>query len=87
MYTKLGNGTIRDLTLDTNTDTVYTHPSEKQCNYSYTHPTTRQCSRSGDAITDIKTYTIDMNQTAITFTNGMLYVSCDILIRYVIIEF
>ena len=29
VYTKLGNGTIRDLTLDTNT--VYTHPSTKQC--------------------------------------------------------
>ena len=34
VYTKLGNGTIRDLTLDTNTDTVYTHPSYKVCNYS-----------------------------------------------------
>ena len=34
VYTKLGNGTIRDLTLDTNTDTVYVHPSYKVCNYS-----------------------------------------------------
>ena len=34
VYTKLGNGTIRDLTLDTNTDTVYTHPTYKVCNYS-----------------------------------------------------
>lgn len=32
MFAKLGNGTVRDLTLDTNT--VYTHPSTKQCNYS-----------------------------------------------------
>lgn len=31
VYTKLGNGTIRDLTLDTNTDTVYTHPAVQQC--------------------------------------------------------
>ena len=30
-----------DLTKDTNT--VYTHPTAKQCNYSYTHPTTKQC--------------------------------------------
>ena len=28
----MGNGTVRDLTLDTNT--VYTHPATKQCNYS-----------------------------------------------------
>ena len=34
VYTKLGNGTIRDLTLDTNTDTVYTHPTYKVCNYA-----------------------------------------------------
>lgn len=32
-YIKYGNS-IRDLTLDTNTDTVYTHPSYKVCNYS-----------------------------------------------------
>ena len=32
MFCKLGNGTIRDLTLDTNT--VYTHPSTIQCNAS-----------------------------------------------------
>ena len=31
VYTKLGNGTIRDLTLDTNTYTVYTHPAVQQC--------------------------------------------------------
>lgn len=42
MYAKLGNGTVRDLTQDTNT--VYTHPATKQCNYSYTHPATRVCS-------------------------------------------
>ena len=29
VYCKLGNGTVRDLTLDTNT--VYTHPTTKQC--------------------------------------------------------
>ena len=32
VFAKLGNGTVRDLTLDTNT--VYTHPTTKQCNYS-----------------------------------------------------
>lgn len=32
MFAKLGNGTVRDLTLDTNT--IYTHPATKQCNYS-----------------------------------------------------
>lgn len=32
-YMKYGSG-VRDLTLDTNTDTVYVHPSEKQCGYS-----------------------------------------------------
>ena len=32
VFCKLGNGTIRDLTLDTNT--VYTHPSTIQCNAS-----------------------------------------------------
>ena len=31
MFAKLGNGTVRDLTLDTNT--VYTHPSSKQCSW------------------------------------------------------
>lgn len=46
VYTKLGNGTIRDLTLDTNT--VYTHPSTKQCNYYYTHPATKQCNYNVD---------------------------------------
>jgi len=48
VYTKLGNGNIRDLTLDTNTDTVYTHPSYKVCNYSYTHPSEKQCNYSVD---------------------------------------
>ena len=28
------------------TDTVYTHPSAKQCNYSYTHPSAKQCNAS-----------------------------------------
>lgn len=32
VFCKLGNGTVRDLTLDTNT--VYTHPTTKQCDYS-----------------------------------------------------
>ena len=32
VFCKLGNGTVRDLTLDTNT--VYTHPSAIQCNAS-----------------------------------------------------
>lgn len=41
VFAKLGNGSVRDLTLDTNT--VYTHSSTKQCNYVYTHPTTKQC--------------------------------------------
>lgn len=35
-----------DLTKDTNT--VYTHPTAKQCNYSYTHPTTKQCNYAPD---------------------------------------
>lgn len=41
MFAKLGNGTVRDLTIDM--DTVYTHPSTKQCNYSYVHPREVQC--------------------------------------------
>ena len=32
VYAKLGNGTVRDLTLDTNT--VYRHPSTKQCSWT-----------------------------------------------------
>ena len=48
VYTKLGNGTIRDLTLDTNTDTVYTHPSYKVCNYSYSYPAEKQCNYNVD---------------------------------------
>ena len=32
------------MTIDTNT--VYTHPSTKQCSYTYNHPTTKQCSYS-----------------------------------------
>lgn len=32
MFAKLGNGTVRDLTLDTNT--VYTHPATKQCTWN-----------------------------------------------------
>ena len=43
-YCKLGNGTVRDLTQDT----IYTHPSSKQCNYSYTHPTSKQCNWTPD---------------------------------------
>lgn len=39
-YCKLGNGTVRNLCQDT----IYTHPSTKQCDYSYVHPTTKQCS-------------------------------------------
>ena len=47
MFAKLGNGTVRDLTLDTNT--VYTHPSTKQCNYSYVHPASKQCTWTPDS--------------------------------------
>ena len=43
-YCKLGNGAVRDLTQDT----IYTHPSSKQCNYSYTHPTSKQCNWTPD---------------------------------------
>ena len=43
-YVKYGSG-IRDLTQDTNT--VYTHPSYKVCNYSYTHPAEKQCNFQG----------------------------------------
>ena len=75
VYTKLGNGIIRDLTLDTNT--IYTHPSTKQCNYSYTHPTTRQCSRSGDAITDVRTYTISRN-TEVSINPGCYILAASI---------
>ena len=32
VYCKLGNGTVRDLTQDTNT--VYTHPTTKQCTWN-----------------------------------------------------
>ena len=32
VFAKLGNGTVRDLTLDTDTNTVYTHPYDIQCN-------------------------------------------------------
>lgn len=32
VYCKLGNGSVRDLTQDTNT--IYTHPATKQCNYT-----------------------------------------------------
>ena len=46
VFAKLGNGLVRDLTLDTNT--VYTHPTTKQCNYSYAHPTEKQCSYTPD---------------------------------------
>lgn len=42
---KYGSG-VRDLTQDTNT--VYTHPSTKQCNYSYTHPAEKQCNYNVD---------------------------------------
>lgn len=69
---------IRDLTQDTNTDTVYVHPSEKQCNYSYTHPITRQCSRSGDAITDIQTYNITTDDTAMTVSEGSYIMICTV---------
>lgn len=29
-------------------DTVYTHPSTKQCNYTYTHPSSKQCTWTPD---------------------------------------
>lgn len=44
---KYGSG-IRDLTQDTNT--VYTHPSYKVCNYSYVHPAEKQCNFQGAQI-------------------------------------
>ena len=34
--------------IDLAKDTVYTHPTAKQCNYSYTHPTTKQCNYAPD---------------------------------------
>ena len=42
VFCKTMLGTIKDLTEDN--DTIYVHPSQKQCDYSYTHPTTKQCS-------------------------------------------
>lgn len=52
-------------------DTVYTHPSSKQCSYSYTHPTTRVCSRESDPITDIKTYTTPSARSKVTLDIGV----------------
>ena len=46
MYCKLGNDTIRDLTQDN--DTIYVHPTTKQCNYSYEHPSEKQCDYEPD---------------------------------------
>ena len=37
-----------DSTIELTKDTVYTHPSTKQCNYAYTHPTSKQCNYSVD---------------------------------------
>ena len=67
VYCKLGNNTIRDLTQDT----IYTHPSSKQCNYTYTHPATKQCNYSPDLSECLQgtafTYNIRANYQAITF--------------------
>ena len=46
VYCKLGNDTIRDLTQDN--DTIYVHPTTKQCNYSYEHPSEKQCDYEPD---------------------------------------
>lgn len=34
--------------IDLTKDTIYTHPTNKQCNYSYIHPTTKQCNYNVD---------------------------------------
>ena len=88
VYTKLGNGTIRDLTLDTNTvythpvnkvcNYNYVHPSTKQCNYSYTHPSTRQCSKSDDAITSVQTLSIGNYYTNLNVSEGSYIVACKV---------
>ena len=67
LYTKLGNGTIRDLTLDTNTDTVYVHPAEKQCNYNV--DLSNYVTKS-DLGASIKTNVIDDVRGSITYTSA-----------------
>lgn len=46
VYCKLGNDHVRDLTQDN--DTIYVHPTAKQCSYSYEHPSEKQCKYEPD---------------------------------------
>lgn len=39
----LFSGSYNDLTNKPTIPSAYTHPSEKQCNYSYSHPSAKQC--------------------------------------------
>ena len=45
-------------------DTVYTHPSTKQCNYTYTHPSSKQCTWTPDGSSFYVTGAYDGNGNA-----------------------
>lgn len=49
------------------TDTVYTHPTTKQCNYSYIHPSTIQCNA---ATNDHKHSASDITSGTLPLTRG-----------------
>ena len=48
-------------------DTVYSHPTEKQCNYSYVHPSDVQC----DASSSIVTLTTRLSSLESIVSNGI----------------
>ena len=48
-------------------DTVYSHPTEKQCNYSYVHPSDVQC----DVSSSITSLTTRLSSLESTVSNGI----------------
>ena len=49
--------------IDLTKDTVYTHPTTKQCNYAYVHPTSKQCIWTPDASGLLWEKLLDINFT------------------------
>ena len=49
--------------IDLTKDTVYKHPTTKQCNYAYVHPTSKQCTWTPDASGLLWEKLLDINFT------------------------
>lgn len=53
-----------------NSDTIYTHPPSKQCNYAYTHPSTQQCTHNHNSSYVSKTQGSENNGKFLKVSGG-----------------